>query len=71
MQYGTTSTCGPDFYSGNGNADVLIFDKCLQINEGIQIDSNAYNSSMKELTGIDSKTYLNLKLKDYEVYQVL
>ncbi len=62
---------GPDFYNGNGYADIYIYDKCLQIKNGIQVFNKAYNSSMKKLIGQDSNTYQKLKLKDYEVYQVL
>ena len=62
---------GPEFYDGNGYADILIYDNCLQTNNGIQVFINAYNSSMKKLIGQDSNTYQLLKMKDYEVYQVL
>ena len=62
---------GPDFYDGSGSADVYISDNCLHTNDGIQICNVAYNSSMKELTGKDSQKHFRLKLKDYEVYQVL
>ena len=67
-----SDSCGPDFYDGgNGWADVGILENCLSGNKGIHVYNKAYNSSMKELTGIDSQKYLMLKLKDYEVYQIL
>ena len=66
------NSCGPNFYDGgNGSADILIYENCLKSYEGILVNSNAYNSSVKKLTGIDSECWLELKLKDYEVYQVL
>ena len=63
---------GPDFYDFNNNySDVNIRQNCLKSNEGIRVTSNAYNSSMKKLIGKESNSSLLLKLKDYEVYQVL
>ena len=65
------SSYGPDFYGGIGYADVIIYDNCLNRKDGILVNSNAYNSSMIQLIGKMSDSYLFLKLKDYEVYQIL
>ena len=63
---------GPNFFDGgSGYSDVAIRDNCLNVNDGIQVCTNAYSSSMKNLIGKESKKYLLLKLKDYEVYQVI
>ena len=64
---------GPNFYDDGGNrcANVCIREKCLNRNDGIIVTSNSYNSSMKQLIGTESIFQLLLKLKDYEVYQVL
>ena len=64
-------TRGPDFYDGDGWADIYIRENCLKGNDGIHIFNKAYNSSMKQLIGKDSNKRLLLKLKDYEVYKVL
>ena len=65
------NSCGPNFWGGNGFSDIFIFGNCLKSNKGIQVNSSAYNSSIKQLIGIESNSRLLLKLKDYEVYQVL
>ena len=62
---------GPNFWVGDGYSDISITENCLKSNEGIQVGSNGYNSSMKKLIGEKSDEILWLKLKDYEVYQVL
>ena len=66
-----SNSCGPDFYGGTGYADIFIDDNCLKTNQGILVNSNAYNSSMKKLIDTESNSCFQLKLKDYEVYQVL
>ena len=39
----------PHFIDGRYYADIFIHDICLQVNDGIQVFSNAYNSSIKKL----------------------
>ena len=63
---------GPKFYDGNSCwSDIGIKDNCLKIEDGIVVLSKIYNSSIKKLVGLESDSYLQLKLKDYEVYQIL
>lgn len=65
------NTIGPDFFNDKGLSDLGIRDNCLNVKDGIQVHTNAYSSSIKNLTGKESSSVLNLKLKDYEVYQVI
>ena len=63
---------GPKFNDGkDGWSDIGIKDNCLKIKDGIVVLSKIYNSSIKKLVGLESDSYLQLKLKDYEVYQIL
>ena len=62
---------GPDFYNGIGYAAIYIYDDCLSLNDGIQVCKDGYNSDMKKLIGIECNSHIRLKLKDYEVYQIL
>ena len=62
---------GPNFRDMVGFSDITIYDNCLKYNRGIRVSSNAYNSSMKQLIGKEFNSYLDFKLKNYEVYQVL